>query len=311
MINKELLPYLCCPGCKSNFREQNNFLICEKCGEKYEIIDGNILKIVPNLTQDLELSIKKWDKFYQKQIRDGFYLKEKNNYLENFFEDTYQQINEYKKINKGLVYLEIGCGPMFFGQKIANQCRLVIGIDFCLTALKIAKKILETEGIKNYLLIQGDILNMPLKENTIDLIYGGGVIEHFKNTQICINELYRVNKKNGVSFNTVPCLNIGSLTYRQIWGNIPNLPILKNIAEFIHLKLLKGKHLIFGYELSFLGSTLIKLHQKAGFREIFIDKFRVKLAFDFISSNILKKLFIKMANSSRLFWPMIKIIAKK
>ena len=92
----------------------------------------------------------------------------------------------------------------------------------------------------------------------------------------------RVLKKEGVSFNTAPYLNIGSLTYRQIWGNIPNFPILKQLAEFIHIKLLKGQHMIFGYEFSFLGSTLKKFHKKAGFEKIYVDKFKVKLAFDFV-----------------------------
>ncbi|MCD6399828.1 class I SAM-dependent methyltransferase, partial [candidate division WOR-3 bacterium] len=280
MINKGLLQYLCYPECKSDLIEKDNFWVCEKCVEKYEIIDDNIVKTLPDLTLDLELLIQKWDEFYQKQLSDKSYLKGRSDYLKIFYEDTYQQLNEYKKINKDLVYLEIGCGPMIFGQEISDKCRLVIGIDFCPTALKIAKKMLETKGIKNYLLIQGDILNMPIKENTIDLIYGGGVIEHFKNTQQCINELYRVLRKDGISFNTVPYLNLGSLTYRQIWGNIPNFPILKQLAEFIHIKLLRGKHMILGYEMSFLGSTLRKIHKKAGFRKVYIDKFRCKLTFN-------------------------------
>lgn len=310
-MNQELLQYLWCPECKSNFSEQCGFLICKKCNKKYEVIDDNIIEFFDNVTPDLELSIQKWDKFYQKRLEDKSYLKDYKDYLENFFEDTYRQLNEYKKFDRDLVYLEIGCGPMILGQQIASRCQLVIGIDFCPSALKIAKKMLEAKGVKNYLLVQGDILNMPIKTGLVDLIYGGGVIEHFKNTQQCVNELYRVLKKDGISFNTVPYLNIGSLTYRQIWGNIPNFPILKQLAEFVHIKLLRSKHMIFGYELSFLGSTLKKIHKKAGFLKIYVDKFDAKLAFDFIPTKFLKKLCIKIANSSRFFWPMIRIVAEK
>ena len=52
--------------------------------------------------------------------------------------------------------------------------------------------------------------------------------------------------------------------------------------------MLKRKHMIFGYELSFLNSTLKKIHKKAGFEKIEVGKFRC-----------------------RLFWPMIKVTAKK
>jgi ubiquinone/menaquinone biosynthesis C-methylase UbiE len=169
----------------------------------------------------------------------------------------------------------------------------------------------DRRGIKNYLLIQGNILKMPIKSEKIDFIYGGGVIEHFKKTQQSINELYRVLKKNGVSFNTVPYLNLSSLTYRQIWGNIPNFPVLKQIAEFIHIRLLGGRHMIFGYEFSFLGSTLIKLHKKAGFSEIYIDRFRTKLVFVFVHNDFFKKKLLWLADNNRLFWPMVKVVGRK
>ena len=56
-MNQELLQYLYYPKCKSDLIKRDNFLVCEKCGEKYEIMDGNIVKIIPDLTPDLELSI--------------------------------------------------------------------------------------------------------------------------------------------------------------------------------------------------------------------------------------------------------------
>lgn len=308
---KNIFNYVCCPICKLDLYKKRKSLICKKCGEKYEIIDANILRIIPDLTADLELSIQKWDKFYQKQLLSEDYKKSHKNYMDDFYQNTYYQLSEVKRINKNLIYLEIGCGPFFLGQEIARKVKLVIGIDFCLTPLKIAKRMLEEKHIKNYLLIQGDIKDMPLKSNTVSLIYGGGVIEHFVDTQRCVNELYRVLKPGGVSFNAVPYLNIGALTYRQIWGNIPNFPILKQLAEFIHIHLLKGKHMIFGYEFSFLGSTLKEMHKRAGFKHIKIDKFNIKLAFDFIPIKIIRKIFDFIANNNRLFWPMIKVTAQK
>ena len=140
------------------------------------------------------------DQFYQKQIRSNSYEEEGSSYLKNYHEDTFRQLDEYKKINKDLVYMEIGCGQMFLDQELALQSRLVIGIDFCPSVLKIAKKMMDKGGIKNYLLIQGDILSMPIKDDKIDLIYGGGVIKHFKNTQQCVNELYKSFKKRGGEF---------------------------------------------------------------------------------------------------------------
>lgn len=305
------LDYICCYKCKSDLERKKEFLICKNCGRKYKIIDNDIFCIMPPLSPDAELSRSKWEKSYQNNFKNKTDLKLYRTFKKQNLPNTYPQITEAKKINKDLTFLEIGSGYFYTGEVLAKKVNLVIGLDFSLSALKVAKKILQAHGIENYLFIQGDVAHLPIKANRVDLIYGGGVIEHFKNTQQCINELYRVLKKDGISFNAVPCLNLGSLTYRQIWGNIPYFPILKQIAEFIHIKVLQGKYMIFGYELSFLGSTLKKMHKQAGFKDVLIGKFNVKLTFDFISSRLLKNVFIKIANNSRLFWPMIKVIAKK
>lgn len=306
-----VIKLLVCPVCKNKLFFNKKILKCVYCHQNYYISGSCVNLMSDSETNDVRLSIDKWDDLYKSQIVNKSYLKDYLYYKKTYLKDTLNQLREAKKINSNTVYLEIGCGAFYLGQTIAKYTKMVIGIDYCPSALKIAKIMLEEKGIENYLLIQANILDMPIRDNVIDLIYGGGVIEHFNDTQKCVNELYRVLKKGGVAFNTVPYLNIGALTYRQIWGNIPNLPVLKQIAEFIHIKLLKGKHMIFGYEMSFLGSTLKGVYEKAGFEKVYIDKFKVKLAFDFIPTKFLKKLCIKIANSNRLFWPMIKVVGRK
>lgn len=300
---------LCCPACRADVDYSRNALTCVKCQAVYPVENG-IPHMTPNLTEDLKLSIEKWDELYRQQIQDGSFKRLYDEYVNIHYADTYKQLNEAKPLTRETRYLEIGCGPFFLGQEIANKCGMIIGVDFCPSALTIARNMLDSRGIKNYLLIQGSVLRLPLKDGVIDVAYGGGVIEHFENTQECVDELYRILRRDGISFNTVPYLNIGSLTYRQVWGNIPNAPVLKQLAEFIHIKILKSKHMKFGYEMSFLGSTLEKTHKNSGFRNIVIDKFKVHLAFDYLPS-ALRSPSAWLAENSRLFWPMIKVIGEK
>ena len=308
-MNKDImLDFICCPYCFSDLKYGNDMLLCLKCSRRFSNQDG-IPKLIKTLDKDIKASLKKWEIFFHKHLVSGDYLKEYEYYLDKYHKDIYRQVsNSTRKPNP--VYLEIGSGTFFLGQSLSKKCEYVIGIDYCRNALLIAKKMLDEKKIKNYLLIQADILNMPLKNNTVDLIYGGGVIEHFKDTEKSLNELYRVLKKKGISFNTVPYLNIGSLTYRQVWGNIPDFPILKNIAEFIHIKILGARHMTYGYELSFTKRKLIKLHKKVGFKEIKVDKLEVFLYFEFIPK-LIRGPFIWLANNFSFFWPMVKIIAKK
>jgi ubiquinone/menaquinone biosynthesis C-methylase UbiE len=273
-----------------------------------KIRDGIVLNI-SYMPEDLLLSSKKWDALYREEFLEKSYYKKINYYKKIYFQDVFNQINTIKRINNNR-YLEIGCGEFFFGQLISKQCEVIIGVDISKNALRIAKEMMDKRGVKNYLLIQGDIKNMPIKNNCVDIIYGGGVIEHFRDTHSCLTELYRVLRRNGISFNTVPYLNLGSLTYRQLWGNIPNITVLKQIAEFIHIGLLGSKHMTFGYEMSFTRRSLRKLHKKIGFRRVIVDKFTVSCSFEF-APKALRPFFCYLADHSSLFWPMIKAIGVK
>lgn len=300
---------LVCPKCKGAFIFEKNQVKCSDCLKTFKIENG-IYYLLPEYSEDIKLSVEKWDEGYVKQYNSKSYLEAFEKYKVDHFENVKSQLFAERKGDCS-VYLEIGCGPFFLASLIANDFDLVIGIDFCPHALKIAKEVLQLNNIQNYILIHGDILEMPIKESTVDLIYGGGVIEHFQDTLSSVKELQRVLRPNGVSFNTVPFLNIAALTYRQIWGNIPNFPVLKQLAEFVHIKLLKGKHMIFGYEFSFTRRKLLNIHKDAGFRQVKVEYFPVKMEFEFIPFVWLRTYFMKLASSSILFWPMAKVVAVK
>lgn len=255
---------------------------------------------------------QKWEKFYSKKFNQENLLNEYNLFKKYVLQDTLDQILSIWKPKKEDVYLEIGCGPCFLGLEIAKITHAkVIGIDFSPTALKTAKYFFKREKIKNARFILGNITNIPLPDNSVNFVFGGGVIEHFENVQEIIDEIYRVLKKGGTTYNTVPLLNLGSLTYRQLWGNIPHIPIIRKIFEFVHIKMLRAKHLRFGYELSFLPSSLVKMHKKAGFRKMEVGKFKVSLIFEYLCFSFIRKIASYISNSSMLFWPVIYISARK
>lgn len=296
---------LCCPICKSDLILQNETLVCTNCAKQYNIING-IPVLLPDLSKDVRLSLHKWNAEYE----HFDYQKHFNEYKEKYIEDTVHQIENCYAPKEGDRYLEIGCGPAFLGTYFANKGLSVCGIDMSLSILQVAKKSYTNMGL-NCFLVCGDINQMPFKDNLFDLIYGGGVIEHFKSTDVVLDETYRVLRGGGICFNTVPYLNLGALTYRQKWGNIPNLPILKQLAEFVHINLLKGKHMRFGYELSFTKKQLEHLYQKAGYRNVSTHKFAVNLSLEYLPDGILREIARQLADNSQLFWPMIYVMGKK
>jgi len=301
--------YLCCVGCGGDLKLRSNYFTCVGCGHKYSF-KNNILDCIGTMEDEKLFSKLKWDKFYNNWFKNGQVTNEYNKVLQMYQTYGVDQIKKYCNLDKTKVYFELGCGVFIIGALVAKDCKMVVGIDFSMPALLAAKKILELNKVKNYILIRGDIFKIPLKNKTIDLLYGGGVIEHFKDTLGCIAEYSRVMKRGGVALNAVPYLNVGSLTYRQIWGNIPDFPVLKQLAEFVHIKLLRGKHMYFGYELSFTQVKLKRLHEKFGFRKIKFVRFETEVMMGFLPKFI-RPVMIYLASNFSWFWPMMLVVAKK
>ncbi len=187
---------------------------------------------------------------------------------------NYIDITPYK--DKQFVYLEIGCGPAFLGKYLLDHFDCIfVGVDLNYQALIELKKFLEYHKIPSdkYILIHTDIRNMPIKNCTVDLIYGGGVIEHVPDTKQVLSELYRILREKGTCINTVPAFNLFWLT--RFFMSIPNVYPLRNIFEYIQIKILKEKILskFYGYELSFTKNKLFKLHNSVGFLNIYLGAF--------------------------------------
>ncbi len=257
-----------------------------------------------------ESTQSQWDKRYAFDTKAV--AAEQKRYHALYLEDTLAQILEYWKPKKGQVYLEIGCGECFLGLELAKRYGVrVIGVDYSKKAIQVAKELFRRAKIKNCEFLVGDISNMPLKNESVHFIYGGGVIEHNHDQRPLLKEIYRVLRYGGVSFNTVPKLNIGALTYRQVWGNIPNIPIARQLFEFIHITMLRQKFMRFGYELSFLPTTLYDLHADTGFRYITVKDFKVTLVLEYIPFPLLRKVMEKVVSATPVLRPMLKAIAIK
>lgn len=308
MSTFNLTKILACPNCLSEVKLRSEYLFCTSCRQKFSI-NRNIPVLLPSfLPDDIRLTRREWDRNYSDWIKGSasdYYV----DYRDNYLEDTLRPIKHLLGNKKNRTYCEIGCGPGILGLNLAQMGYNVTGIDLSLKGLIVAKKLYRKMKTKGSF-VCGDILNMPFQDNSLNLIYGGGVIEHFKDTQRALGEIYRVLAKEGSAFLTVPYLSLGALIYRQRNGNIPDIPIIGKIFEFLHVKIFKRKYMTFGYEKSFTKNKLREIFLKAGFRKIKIDFFECHLPFNHFKNEIFKRLLRKVAKLE-LFRPMVYVIAEK
>jgi ubiquinone/menaquinone biosynthesis C-methylase UbiE/uncharacterized protein YbaR (Trm112 family) len=296
---------LACPDCHTPLATGK--LACRSCGMRFRRDAGFPMLLSGALSDDLRQSIDAWNLQYAK-LDEAALAERREEYRRDYLQDTLDQLLAWVDPKVHRRFLEIGCGPTYLGVALSQKGFEVAGIDVCVEALKIARR--EHSGLRRRtLLVGGEVTRMPLRDGSVDFLYGGGVIEHFKDTPGCVRELYRVLAPGGVSFNTVPYFSVGSLTYRQRWGNIPDVPVLRPLFEAVHLGLLGGKHMVYGYEKSFTAAKMLRMHREAGFRRVEIRRFEVYLPLYYIADPF--KGLARALTRWRPFWPMIAVVGIK
>jgi len=92
--------------------------------------------------------------------------------------------------------IEVGCGT---GQSLGVLSCDTVGFDNSPAALSLAKDNCNHP-------VQGDIFHIPFKDNSFDLVYNSGVIEHFPEPYnlAVIEEMVRITKPGGTVIVIVP-----------------------------------------------------------------------------------------------------------
>lgn len=107
----------------------------------------------------------------------------------------------FEKYSKeGSLMLEGGCGTGNYLAYYNYRGRRVVGLDFAQKTLKTLHK-----RQSDLDLCAGDVSRLPFADETFDLYYSGGVVEHFEGgAEKSLEEARRVLKKDGVLLISVP-----------------------------------------------------------------------------------------------------------
>ena len=102
--------------------------------------------------------------------------------------------------NEKIKILDVGCASGG-NLKSLDPKHDLYGIDLSKEAIKTAKE----RDLKNVFVANAE--NFPFKDNEFDLIICSDLLEHVKDDQIVLNEIYRVLKKDGKAVIGVPAFN--------------------------------------------------------------------------------------------------------
>lgn len=98
----------------------------------------------------------------------------------------------------GARVLEAGCGIGTDGVRFAAAGADYTGFDFSPTALALARHRFAMDGL-NGRFVSGSVTQLPLRDQTFDLVFSHGVIHHVDDTEAAVRELSRVLKPGGTA----------------------------------------------------------------------------------------------------------------
>ena len=122
-----------------------------------------------------KIKLEKWDKLSEK---------------------TYQILRKETLGMKTQVLLEAGSGTGRISFKLKEDTkRDVILLDVSRIAIKISKKLFEERGQIGFFIL-GSILKIPIRDDTIDVAWNAGVLEHFSESErsLALREMTSLQK---------------------------------------------------------------------------------------------------------------------
>ena len=137
---------------------------------------------------DRERLIKYWTNENIVQRKKGYF-----DYTTRRMFDKYLPDLDRKRV------LDVGCGTGLSMEYFRERGAMTSGIDITFTSVKYANE-------NRLKAIEADARSLPYKDNSFDIVYSIGVIEHFNETQRALEEQVRVCRPGGVVIAVVPNL---------------------------------------------------------------------------------------------------------
>ena len=182
MIKERILKNLICLDCHKKINLDNNKLVCSSCGKVYQVIDSK-LYFLDNKAEILN--------------------QENNDAIVNKLKIL------FKKYPKIFSFLYYAFGASFVGKsakkaiKDIESDKLIINLGSGIK--RINDKVINIDFYPfDNVDIVADISHLPFSDNSVDVVINEFVLEHVKNPQKIIKEIYRVLKPNGLLYLAVP-----------------------------------------------------------------------------------------------------------
>ena len=177
MDKNSLIKFVRCVKCFSQeLQSVGDFAQCSSCGGKYLYKDGKIFFSEVPSDAKMHDEAKKFDRVFSVQRKGAI--------------DYFKRILEKEDSSK--IFCDIGVGTDRL-QDLKDKFHTKIGLDFVpYSAVSIVADFTKP---------------LPLRDNSVDIVFITEVLEHIPTPPLLISEIYRILKPNGFCLGSVPFLH--------------------------------------------------------------------------------------------------------
>ncbi|MBF0518741.1 MAG: class I SAM-dependent methyltransferase [Nitrospirae bacterium] len=185
---------LICPDCRSKLQHDSRGYNCLACGSSFEILDENIIDLLPKHNKAGDEIIYRHSDYksqfpYLSEIRNYFYTKKLAAWSMSWGHKNLIRLIG-GNVNRTQVDLGIGRGDHY---DYVDDKNSLIGVDYDADAMRDIRK----KGI-DAPLVRADITRLPFPDQSFDVVTSTNAFEHFYYIEVCIEEIYRILKNDGV-----------------------------------------------------------------------------------------------------------------
>jgi SAM-dependent methyltransferase len=190
-MRRDLISWLRCPLCAASLTSRlsadgaSGAMTCANCGLQVPVRDG-IPRFV-NVPED--------ETARRTQASFGYEWSHFHDWKPSGatnFNDYFQGL-DLSSLRGGVV-LDGGCGMGRHARQMASFAERVVALDFSHAIDQAAQNTADTGNVD---CVQGDLLALPLAENTFDFVYSLGVLHHLDHTEQALQGLVRTLRPGG------------------------------------------------------------------------------------------------------------------
>ena len=187
-----LLSILKCPACgRTEFALGDGDIVCP-CGRAFPLRG-----VVPDFSGAEVDTVHGFQFQWEKRREGAFEQTTLYGKTEAEEEDQfYRYLGRDRESIRGKRVLDGGCGSGRLVTMLARQGVDVVGVDLTSTVFAIDKQA-QALGLDTLTLVRGDLRALPLRDNTFDYVWSGGVIHHTGDTREALHNLTRALKPGG------------------------------------------------------------------------------------------------------------------